>query len=294
MELLSGPDLGAGFLFQLTVDRSPPDAELTYHAQEGGIDASGPPKGSPTPFGFRLSTAACPIGGRECYHRRFEIREEDAASARLVYNRFRFVMAARLEQQYRGAPIPFDAGLTEVAGRLRAAGARWFVGGSAAARLQGVAVEPHDLDLGTDARGVGLIAEALRDYLIEPVGRSIDDRGKGRRGARAYVGTLLSGVAVEWAEVGPPDGPTPGWSEFDRPFEEVPLRVGSLGGLEVPVVPLEFPLVRAAVRHDRSRVAAIQARRGGSAPEATLLRELLEGTELSETERSDLLRPGAG
>src|SRR5579859_5873733 len=143
-ELLSGPDLGGGFLFQLTLERSGPRPVVTVHAQEGGRDASGPPKGSPVPLGFARVRAPCGIGGGGCFHREFEVEESELPRARLAYNRLRFVLAPMLEQQYADAEVPTAAALAEVCERLATrfdgSGRRWYVGGSTAASLQGVAV----------------------------------------------------------------------------------------------------------------------------------------------------------
>ncbi|HTT25423.1 MAG TPA: hypothetical protein VMH90_00475, partial [Thermoplasmata archaeon] len=51
--LVSGPDLGAGFLFQLSFDRDEGGSSFAFHAQDGGADAAGPPLGPPDFLDYR-------------------------------------------------------------------------------------------------------------------------------------------------------------------------------------------------------------------------------------------------
>jgi hypothetical protein len=276
-EMLSGPDLGGGFLFQLTLETLGPRARLIYHAQEGGIDASGPPKGSPLPFGFARTTTACEIGGRDCYHRTFELAAEEVPTARMAYNRLRFVTAPMLEQQYGHAEVPLRAGADELATRLTTAFADqpegWFFAGSSAAWLQGVAVTPREIDLGTDTPGLTRIARALSEYLVEPLADTTwRDLGP-VRGARAYVGTLRSGVRVQWARR--PEGARPVASDLGADPHDVVTTVVALGDRPVRVSRLEYALVRAAASGDRSDETAIAARLREVGPDLELLGRLL-------------------
>jgi hypothetical protein len=287
LEMISGPDLGGGFLFQLTVDRAGALPRLTYHAQEGGIDASGPPKGSPRPFGFRRSSSPCSIGGRDCYHRDFDLEESSVPRARLAYNRFRFVLAPMMDQQYGTASVPATAALTEVAGRIAAlpAGQRpqWFVGGSGAALVQGVAASPHDLDLGCDRTGVDRIAEALQDYLIEPPAWTEWHPGRRVYAARAFVGTLRDGVRVEWAATDNVDGPAEPWTEWGRPPAEVRLGPAGALGPSAPSSRLEYFVVKRAVRGDWAAVDAAAPVLRSQGVDGTLLDQLIAASPLSAT-----------
>ncbi len=289
-EMLSGPDLGGGFLFQLTVEYAEDRAHLIYHAQEGGIDASGPPKGSPTPLGFTPTDTACGIGGRDCYHRAFDLARDDVPRARLAYNRLRFVVTPMLEQHYAGAEIPIRAGVDEVVARLSTAfSARpdgWFVGGTASAWLQGVSVAPREIDIGTDRAGAEQIAVSLHDYLIEPLAET-SWREAGRIfGARAYVGTLRSGVRAQWgvAESGAGvRGP-----EFGEDPTQVALRSVEVGDRPVRVSRLEYSLVAAARRHDRTSEVAIVNLLGADGPDAALLERLVAAAGLARPDQDRL------
>ena len=116
-DLLSGPDLGAGYLHQLSIDREP-ESWFTYHAQVGGLDANGPPIGPLDSIGFVHPRVACQFGGSRCWHRRFALPATETATVRATYNRHRFVLQATLDQLYAGAPIPFESALKELLDRI--------------------------------------------------------------------------------------------------------------------------------------------------------------------------------
>ena len=296
--MLSGPDLGAGFLFQLTLDRSGVDPVLIYHAQEGGLDANGPPKGSPVPLGFAYDEGPCPIGGRECFHRRFELEEADLARGRMAYNRIRFVMATMLDQEYGGAPVPVEEGLVEVVDRiapkLEGAGIPWFIGGEAAAFLQGVPIRPREIRLGTDRAGISAIAEGLSEYLIEPVARSRWG-GAGRRfGARAYVGTLQSGVRFGWNVGERSDASASAPLEWAAPVTEVEIQKVEWRGRTLPAVRLEYGVADAALGRGKEALDGSIARLRELGPNLALLDRLLAVGPLSSTERERLRRLVAG
>jgi hypothetical protein len=297
-EMLSGPDLGGGFLFQLTVEPMGPRSRLVYHAQEGGIDASGPPKGSPLPLGFAPTESPCRIGGRDCYHRSFDLAPEQVARARLAYNRLRFVTAPMLAQRYEGAPVPVATALEEVAARLAPAFAArpdgWFLGGTVAASLQGAAVAPREIDLGTDREGAATIATALSEYLIEPLADTTWPGPGAIFGARAYVGTLVAGVRVQWGVV--PNGSPVGASDLGVVPERVATRSVRLGERAVRVSRPEYALVRAALAHDRATESAVTALLRSDGPEPGLLDRLLDSSALPAKEQARIrlaVRPSA-
>ena len=258
MELVSGPDVGGGFLFQLTVETVDPYAKYTIHAQEGGIDGGSRPAGSPELVGFSSPRTPCPIGGRQCAHREFEVPPDAALRTRFAYNRLRFVIGAMVAQRAGRKPAPFEAGLAETLPRivraLGPAGVPWIIGGSAGARLLGAELDPVDLDLATDRRGVELIGEALSEFLIEPAGRARWAEGEVRWGGRAFVGTFQDGLCVEWAEAAPDPHPAAS-GEWTSAMLHHPIIV-EWKGSPVPVTSPEFGLVRSASAGRPERVTA--------------------------------------
>jgi hypothetical protein len=291
--MLSGPDLGAGYLHQLTIDRNETTTTFTYHAQDGGQDANGPPIGPLDVLGFVHPPAGCQFGGPRCWHRRFLVPFGETLKVRMAYNRFRFVLEAMLEQAHRGRPVALETAVTELVRRidptLRAEGIEWYIGGSAAARLLGAELTPRDVDLGTSRPGVDRIAELIPEYLIEPVGPTDWSGGRIVRGARAFVGTFRDGARVEWAVPLEPDGSAvaPEWAGDLRRVRTLEVDVG---GTHVRVTRPEYGLVRAAERERSTAVAeyAKLARRLG--PDPALLESLLAAKNWPEARRQALAR----
>jgi hypothetical protein len=216
LEMVSGPDLGAGFLFQLTLERLPgPVAHYLFHAQDGGADASGPPMGTPEPLGWRRPAGMCPIGGRVCWHRDFWLPDAALGPVRASYNRTRFVMEESLKQVYRGRPVPLEPALEELLRKAPGSGSsppiEWSLAGATALWLQGAPNPPKSIEIETTEAGVRAWAERLEEYLIEPPGPTTWHDGARRFGARAFVGTLREGARVEWSDggAGHPGNPGP-------------------------------------------------------------------------------------
>jgi hypothetical protein len=292
-EMLSGPDLGGGYLHQLSLDREGEATTFTFHAQDGGSDAGGPAKGPLDVFGFAHPDTPCMFGGPKCWHRRFLLPFADAPRVRQAYNRSRFVLDTMLAQAFGGVPAAVGSGLSEVvrriAPRLDAEGTEWYVGGSVAAWLQGAEVIPRDLDLGTTRAGVDQIATLLAEYLVEPVAPT-DWPGRGIvRAARAFVGTFKEGVRVEWA--------VPIGVREARPLEEwsgqpgvARLETVTFEGRTIRVSRPEYALVRAAEQGRRDQVPKVlqAVRRRG--PDVELLETLLVRSTLASAERESIDR----
>ena len=292
-EMLSGPDLGGGYLHQLTLDRDGPRTTFTFHAQDGGQDAGGPSKGPLDRFGWVHPPTPCPFGGPRCFHRRFLLPFSETARVRAAYNRTRFVLQTMLDQAYDGAPVAWEPALKEVVGRVAVpfAEARipWYVGGIAAARLLGAAVAPSHLLLGTSRPGVDRLAERIGEYLIEPVGPTDWPDSGIVHAARGFVGTFQAGARVLWgvrieaAE-----------EEFRPETAGAPARVRTLpvsvGGVEIAVARPEYALVRAAERGRRERVGPLVEAIRGVGVDRALLEERLARSSLAAPARDDLVR----
>jgi hypothetical protein len=295
-DLVSGPDLGAGYLHQLSIDRSEDRTTFTYHAQEGGQDANGPPIGGLDPLGYSHPSAPCQFGGPRCWHRRFLLPFDATPRVRQAYNRSRFVLDTMLQQAFADRPIAVDEALQEIVRRVGPAfdreGIPWFVGGATAARLLGGDLRPRAIRLGTDRAGVDQLGGLLAEFLIEPVATT--DRRPARivRGGRAFVGTFVAGARAEWAVPLEPD-PTPGSEEWaGRPGDVRTLTV-RYGGQELRVSRPEYTLVRTAARADRERADRLieTVRRIG--PDRALLRSLLSRGGVPKVE-ADRLWAGLG
>lgn len=212
-EMVSGPDLGGGFLFQLSLDRGEHTTSFTFHAQEGGQDANGPPRGSPTPLDFLPTPAPCQFGGPRCWHRPFVLDPTEALRVRVAYNRMRFVIEAMIDQVYGAAPVPLEASLTEflqrVAPELAPIDARWSLDARTGQWLHGSADPPLSITLRTTVQGVDRLSEVWSDFLIEPTGWTELPAGQTVYGAAAFLGTIRSGARWRWYSVPTPSEPGP-------------------------------------------------------------------------------------
>ena len=296
-EMISGPDLGAGFLHQLSLDRDGERVTFTYHAQEGGADANGPPKGPLDAFGFVHPPTPCMFGGPRCWHRRFLLPFSDTPRVRQAYNRNRFVLQTMLDQVYEGIPAPVEQSLAEVIERIALPLERdrteWYIGGSTAAWLLGAVIRPHDIDLGTSREGVNRIASLLGEFLIEPLAPTEWPQSGIVRGARAFVGTFQHGTRVEWAVPIEPRAPMP-FEEWGGHLDAVRLAETTFRGHTIRVTRPEYALVRA---YEKQRAEAAKAIAGvvrKLGPDGKLLDALLARSELPAAERKGVRREMLG
>jgi hypothetical protein len=292
-EMISGPDLGGGYLHQLTIDPGGPRPRFTFHAQVGGVDANGPPLGPLDPFGFTHPPRACAFGGPRCWHRTFDLPAEAAPTVRPAYNRLRFVLTTLLEQRYAGRTPAVDAALAEIFSRLGEADAKaghwWYIGGSTAAWLQGASLAPQDIDLGINEAAVAWVAEKLKEYLIEPLAVTLWGADRSMFAARAFVGTIREGARVEW---GVPRGGERGVGRFDE-WSGDPQRVRSrtvtFQGRPFVVSRPEYAFVRALERDATDRARSIRDSLGPIGVDRELLTELLDGSTLPSDQRQAVL-----
>jgi hypothetical protein len=290
-ELLSGPDLGAGFLHQLSLDRDGEHNSVTFHAQDGGADANGPPKGPLDAFGFVHPPSSCMFGGPRCWHRRFLMGFSDISRARQAYNRNRFVLQTMIDQAYDQVPAQVEAAVGEVVRRISGPLAQdrleWYIGGSTAAWLLGARLQPRDIDLGTTRPGVDRIASLLAEYLIEPIAPT-DWPGVGIvRGARAFVGTFQAGARVEWAVPIEPRAPVL-FDEWGGRIEAVRLLDARIEQHPVRVTRPEYAFVRAHEKRRPTQAAAILEVVQRVGPDAELLDALLARSSLPEPRRREV------
>jgi hypothetical protein len=206
--MISGPDLGGGFLHQLSVEGSTaPDSQFVFHAQVGAEDAGGPPKGSPEPLGYRHPTSACQFGGPRCWHRTFLLPRIEALRVRTAYNRMRFVMAALVDQLYAGTEIPIEDALREL-GRavlpaLDSKGIPYRIVGEGAVWLRSAGPRPKGLEIHTLEEGVRRASEILSEYVVEPAARTDHATEEWAFASTAFLGTLKAGTRIQFWSSGP-------------------------------------------------------------------------------------------
>jgi hypothetical protein len=108
-----------------------------------------------------------------------------------IFERFRDRALVLLRQTARLEPVPWAEALRDSAGRLDHAGIDWWLTGSAALAVRGLAVPPRDLDLVVSEGGAREAASAFEDALIEPL---VATEGWFCR----WFGRAFIGARVEW------------------------------------------------------------------------------------------------
>lgn len=175
-----------------------------------------------------------------------------SAEAEEIFARFARCLPALLDHAAEHEPAPWGQALEALADRLEAAGARWFLCGSAALAVRGIAVEPRDVDLVVEDHP--LVASVLADALIEPPIFDPDRRWVASWFGRAFLG----GARVEWVADVQPAGDWP--SEID-PAAASRLERVMWRGRELLVSPLDLQLAVTEARALTDTVAAIRAYR---------------------------------
>jgi hypothetical protein len=123
--------------------------------------------------------------------------------------------------------------LRQIYDMLDGSGVRWVVTGSFGFVLQGLPVEPHDIDIQTDAVGAYEIARRLAAYAIRPVAFVESAR------MRSHLGELhIDGIPVEVMgdiQKRSTDGSWEPPVDLERHRREV-----EIDGMQIPVLPLTY------------------------------------------------------
>ena len=138
-------------------------------------------------FASALSVLAFEVANGE-FTRRFPRETPDVER---IFARFERHMLELLEQTAGLCQVPWADALGETASRLDAAGAEWFLAGSAALAVRGIDIHPRDIDIVASEHR--LVSDALADTLIEPPSY---DSGHGW--IAAWFGRAFLGARVEW------------------------------------------------------------------------------------------------
>jgi hypothetical protein len=129
---------------------------------------------------------------------------------------------------------PFRNTLRIILARLADEPILWAVTGSTSMALQGVPLEPHDIDLQTDEPGAYAIERRLAEFSTRPVAFRPSER------IRSHFGALMiEGLKVEI--MGDVEKLLPGESAWtDPPDLQQVRRWVELDGLAIPVMDLEY------------------------------------------------------
>lgn len=116
--------------------------------------------------------------------------------------------------------------------RLKDSSVNWVVTGSLGFALQGVPVEPHDIDVQTDREGAYEIERLFSEFVVEPV------RFKESERIRSHFGTLvIDGIRVEIMG----DIQKKVEDEWEQPVDISRYkRFVQIEGMQIPVLDLEY------------------------------------------------------
>lgn len=115
----------------------------------------------------------------------------DAPHLDEVYDNFRRCANAMLRQTAGRDPVPWEAALATILGLVRDQDVYWWLAGSAALAVRGLAVTPRDIDLIVDGRGARALGELLAPHMVEPVVHSDGWIAE-------WWGRAFPGARVEW------------------------------------------------------------------------------------------------
>jgi hypothetical protein len=164
----------------------------------------------------------------------------EAPHAATAAARFELCAEAMVRQTARLDPAPWRAALAMLL--ERASGLEWWLAGSAALAVRGLAVEPRDLDVIATADAADALAEALADVLVEPP----DDGGLlGERWFRAFGAARIECVGGVHASLEPCDfGVEAGSRREEIEWEGAVIRV--------PPLALQLAATEARGLHERA------------------------------------------
>ena len=123
--------------------------------------------------------------------------------------------------------------LRQIHARLFNTDVNWVVTGSLGFALQGVPVQPHDIDLQTDKAGAYEIESLFSDVVIRDVKFSATERIKSHFGA-----LQIDGIEVEIMGDIQKRGADGVWEEIVNPAHY--RQIVEIDGLLVPVLSLEY------------------------------------------------------
>jgi hypothetical protein len=164
-----------------------------------------------------------------------------------IFERFSRYIETMVRQKARLEPIDWGRGLREFVDRVDDSGLHWWLYGSCALAVRGLAVAPGDLDIRVD--DAYLTGRVMADLLVEPV--------TGMRGWVADAGgRAYAGVLIEWLAGPHPSGLDPPHEQDDAASSH--LELVQWHGVEIPVPTLKLQLAVAERRGLEDRVSVIR------------------------------------
>lgn len=145
---------------------------------------------------------------------------------------------------------PFVNALRIIVSKLDNKGVNWVLGGSVNLALQGVDVNPRDIDIVTDRQGAFRIGELLKDYKLKKVALTKSEK------LSSYLGKFcIEGLEVEVIgslRVKTSEGE---WTRSFKPKHKVVLKFEDM---RIPASPLEVELKAYEILGRMERVQKIR------------------------------------
>lgn len=169
-----------------------------------------------------------------------------------IYQQFALYAEPMIRQAAGAAPVPWEAALIDFLPIVYRQDVDWFLTGSAALAVRGLAVQPGDVDLVVrDEAGARRLAELMRPYLVEPLQATPG-------WIAGWFCRAMLRARVEWigAPTAQADEPEPGDC---GPAALARLETVTWRGFEVRVPPLTLQLAVCERRGLEERGALIKA-----------------------------------
>lgn len=135
----------------------------------------------------------------------------------------------------------------------------WALTGSTAHALQGVPIEPNDIDVQTDEQGTWKAADALAAYCLSAPRRIESQRMRSLLGSYA-----IEGIAVELIGAVQKRGWDDSWLAPTDPAEHRQFVL--VGDLQIPVLSMEYEAVAYAELGRHERAALLRQHAASSKP----------------------------
>ena len=165
------------------------------------------------------------------------------------FQRFAASIERMVLQKAGRCAVPWDAALLELLRRVEGTRLRWWLYGSGALAVRGLAVQPRDIDLRVD--DAALAGDVCDDLLVTPVERL--DGWVAKHAGRAFCHAVL-----EWLAEPDPELDDPGAPSEQGVFVEPDLEALAWRGHVIRVPPLAAQLRSCEQRGLAERAALIR------------------------------------
>lgn len=171
-----------------------------------------------------------------------------------MMDRYQTYAKAMFDQLGYFAEIPWQDGLEAFCARVAPTGIPWWLTGSCAACIRGVALNPHDIDIMVDSADVPRLTERFQDWLIEPI---LDTQGW----VTKDFGVIFNHCRIDIASDPSAMLDTPEPADCG-PYAKAHLETVTWRGYAIRIPPLDLQIGVNRRRGRMDRVAKMEAHQG--------------------------------